>query len=284
MAPDRSAVAKAEGLIGAGRSDLAIAEFQRFVREQPGDEATASLLADQLIAAAEAAAGAGRCADALAYLSVVANWRTVRGDRAAANELRARMERVELANLEAQLDFGSDEPAVPARAPSPRAATPQTRPAAPKDLRLQALRARVYVARGDATGAAQHLMPEMAQGDPVLLLAIAEIQLRAGELDRGIALAESVIGSDPILGDEVVRLGIELADRQPDAGFLLVEMAADAWAAQAKWQKAVDAFEQFVARKGDYVPAVVRLRETEAAAEHALEEKRVIPFRPLRTA
>jgi tetratricopeptide (TPR) repeat protein len=284
MAPDTSAVTRAEGLIGAGRSDLAIAEFQRLIREQPEDEPTAALLADHLIAAAEAAAGSGRCADALAYLSVVANWRTMRGDRAAANDLRARMERVELANLEAQLDFGSDDSGSTAAAPAPRPAASPTRPAAPKDMRLQALRARVYVARGDATGAAYHLMPEMAEGDPVLLLAIAEIQLRAGQFDRGIALAESVIGTDPILGDEVVRLGIELADRQPDAGFLLVEMAADAWTEQGKWQKAADAFEQFVARKPDYVPAVVRLRETEAAAERALEEKRVIPFRPLRTA
>ena len=136
----------------------------------------------------------------------------------------------------------------------------------PSDMRFQALQARTYVARGDAIGAAQYLTAEMAEGDPSLMMAIAEIQLRGGQLDRGIALIEHAIAQDLSVGDDAVRIGIELAEHQPDAGFLLVEMVADAWARHSEWPKATAAFEAFVGEQPNYVPALDRLREMEAAA------------------
>lgn len=277
-----SIVAGTEILVRAGRFDLAVAEFQRFVREQPDQWATAAMVADLFLRAGDEAAADGRSSEALAYLSLVANWRAARGDRAGADELRARIDRLEIADMEFQIELARSASDGPTDAGASRPA-PAALPTYTPDMRLRALRARVYVARGDAVGAAEHLLAEMADGDPALLLAIAEIQLRAGRHDQGIALVECVIAKDPALRDDVVRLGIEIAAHQIDAGFLLVEMAADAWAAEAKWRAAAGAFREFVAHAPEYVPALVRLREIEAAAARP-EPNRVIPFRPARLA
>ena len=231
------------------------------------------------MSAADGAARDGRCAEALAYLQAVANWRDVRGDKTAAKELRRSMERLELAYLESQLGFGSAEHA--GERDSPSRLTTQPRNAAARDIRSQARQALACVARGDAVGAAKHLTEEMAEGDPRLLLAIAEIELRGGKLDRGIILVEQAIARDMSVGDEAVRVGIELARRQPDAGFLIVQMVADAWAAQSEWPKALAALEKFILLKPEYVPAMVRLREMEAAESGESDGKRVVPFRRL---
>jgi len=285
MAPDQNPVLNGtEVPVRPDRPEQAISEFERLVREHPHDVAAAETLADRLVAAADAAATAGRCAEALAYLSVVANWCESRGNGTGAADLRAWIERLELSYLEAQLEFAQHpNEEVPAGNLSSSSAR-QVRSASPPDIRLQALQARTHVARGDAVGAAKHLTAEMAEGDPALLVTIAEIQLRGGRLDSGIALMERAIAHDLSHGDDVVRVGLELAEHQPDAGFLLVEMVADAWAAQSEWPKATAAFEEFITQEPDYVPALVRLRELEAAATDASGDTRVVPFRPLPSA
>lgn len=282
MAPDQNPLRKATPADGPlGRPELAISEFQRLTRERPGDVAAAETLAGQLVSAADGAARDGRCAEALAYLQAVANWRDVRGDKTAATELRGAMERLELAYLESQLGFGSAAHAGEHSSDSPSRLTTQHRNGAARDIRSQARQALACVARGDAVGAAKYLTEEMAEGDPRLLLAIAEIQLRGGKLDRGIILVEQAIARDMSVGDDAVRVGVELARRQPDAGFLIVQMAADAWAAQSEWPKALAALEKFILLKPDYVPAMVRLREMEAAESGEADGKRVVPFRRL---
>ena len=248
-----------ELLVRAGRCDLAIAEFQRFVHEQPDDRATAGLVADLLVRAGDTAAGEGRCTEALEYLSIVANWRVALGDRAGAAELRARIDRLEVADTEAQLEQARTGTAA---------------------VQLRAARARACVAQGDAVGAAEHLTADMADGDPWLLLTIAEIHLRAGHLDRGLALVERAIGHDPSLANPVARLSLDVGARQPDAGFLLAEMAAHVWTTRSRWRAAASVFEDFVAQVPGYAPALVRLRDIEAAASVPSGEKRVLPFLP----
>jgi hypothetical protein len=276
MAPDqRSAGAEVDNR--SVRPELAISEFERLVREHPDDVAAAEMRAEQLVAAAEAAAAARRFSEALACLSVVANWREARSDRAGTDRVRLSIEHVERAHLEAQLGFTGD----PKQADrSTRSSTLTTNTPNPSDMRFQALQARTYIARGDAIGAARYLTAEMAEGDPSLMMAIAEIQLRGGQLDRGIALIEHVIAQDLSVGDDAVLIGIELAEHQPDAGFLLVDMVADAWARRSEWPKATAAFEAFVGEQPNYAPALDRLREMEAAASADVpDDGRVVPFR-----
>jgi len=170
----------------------------------------------------------------------------------------------ELAHLEAQLGLahgrGDRTPAADAWNPMPQAMN-----AKPVDLGHEARQARAFMVHGDAAGAAKHLTAEMADGDPELLLTIGEIQLRGGHLQRGTALVERALAQNLSLAGDEVRIGIELADRQPDAGFVLVEMAADTWAIQSDWPRAAAAFQQFIRLQPDYVPAHIRLRELEAA-------------------
>lgn len=281
MTPDQKSVPRrTEILARIGHPDLVISEFERFVRERPADLTSAAALADQLMAAADVAAAEGRCADALAYLSAVANWCESRGNRTIAAEIRTCIERLEVAHLEAQLGFAHRPiEGAPVIAPSPRITPRDTRTLSP-DVRYHASQARAYLTRGDAIGAARHLTAEMAGGNPALLLAIAEIQLRGGRLDRGVAMVERAIAQDPTVGGDVVQLGMEMGKRQPDAGFMLVEMVADAWAARFEWSKAAAAFEQFTFQQPDYAPALVRLREMEAAAGGAPGDgKRIVPVR-----
>jgi hypothetical protein len=254
-----------------------IAEFERLIREQPANIAAAQILVDRLLAAAHTAAAAGRSAEALACLSVVANWCESKGDHARTSALRGSIQRLERAHLEAQLGFenADDDNATP----SDSSAAAKVDSPSRVDMRLQALQARAYIARGDATGAARHLTTEMADGDPTLMMAIAEIQLRGGQLDRGIASVQRVIALDLALGDDVVLIAMELAEHQPDAGFMLVDMVADAWARRSEWTKAAAAFEAFVAERPEYAPALARLCQMQAAAAASPDDSRVVPFR-----
>jgi hypothetical protein len=264
------------------RPELAISEFERFVRERPDDVESAETRAEQLIAAAEAAGAARRFSEALACLSVVANWHEARGDRAGTGRVRVSIERLERAHLEAQLGLTDD--AKHADGNTRVSMLRATNTPGPSDIRFQALQARTYIARGDAIGAARYLTAEMAEGDPSLMMAIAEIQLRGGQLDRGIALIERAITEDPSVGDDAVLIGIELAEHQPDAGFLLVDMVADAWVKRSEWPKATAAFEAFVGEQPNYAPALARLQEMEAAVLEAPDDDRIVPFRQLPSA
>ena len=281
MAPDqRSAGAEVDNR--SVRPELAISEFERLVREHPDDVAAAEIRAEQLVAAAETAAAARRFSEALACLSVVATWREARKDRAGTDRVRLSIEQVERAHLEAQLGLTGDPKQADRGTRSSMLATDTLNPS---DMRFQALQARTYIARGDAIGAARYLTAEMAEGDPSLMMAIAEIQLRGGQLDRGIALIEHIIAQDLSVGDDAVLIGIELAEHQPDAGFLLVDMVADAWARRSEWPKAAAAFEAFVGEQPSYAPALDRLREMEAAASADVpDDARVVPFRRLASA
>jgi tetratricopeptide (TPR) repeat protein len=281
MAPEqRPAPPGAEAHYRPVRPERGISEFERLTREHPDNVGAAEVRANQLVAAAEAAAAARRFSEALACFSVVANWRESRNDRAGAERLRVSIDRLERIHLEAQLGL-TDDPKHTDRSKASSTLATKTPSASGSDMRFHALQARMYVARGDAVGAAPHLTAEMAEGDPSLMMAIAEIQMRGGQLDRGIALIERAVTQDLSVGDDAVLIGIELAERQPDAGFLLVDMVADVWARRSEWSRAISAFEAFIGEQPDYASALERLRDLEAAASGPPDDARVVPFRRL---
>ena len=219
MTPDRDAIlAGTELLVRTGRYNLAVAEFEKFVHEQPGAWPMAAMLADLFRRAGETAAAEGRSAEAIAYFGLVAKWRAARGDRQGADELRARIEILELDDVEAQLEV------VRSAAHDASTAGAGTPPCS-ASVREAAALAREAVARGDAVEAANHLTAEMAGDNAAVLLTIAEVLLRGGQLDRGIALADLAMSADRSLAGAVARLGSEVAAREPNAGFLLIEMA-----------------------------------------------------------
>lgn len=218
MTPDRDAIlAGTELLVRTGRFELAVGEFEKFVHDQPGAWPMAAMLADLFRRAGETAAAEGRSAEAIAYFGLVAKWRAARGDRLGADELRTRIEILELDDVEAQLQV--------VRSSAHEASAPIGSTPADPHMRAAAALARDAVARGDALEAAVHLTAEMAGDNASILLTIAEVLLRAGQLDRGIAMADLAMTADHRLADAVARLGSEVAAREPNAGFLLIEMA-----------------------------------------------------------
>jgi tetratricopeptide (TPR) repeat protein len=131
----------------------------------------------------------------------------------------------------------------------------------PADGELRAQLARTFVARGDLQAAGEYLTTETAGADPQLLLMAAEIQLRGGNLDEGLALVRRVLEEDPARGEDVASVGWKFADESPDIGFRVVELAADSAVARTDWASAAAALQEFVTRVPNHIPALMRLVE-----------------------
>jgi tetratricopeptide (TPR) repeat protein len=128
-----------------------------------------------------------------------------------------------------------------------------------KELRVRV--ARTLLARGDVQAASELLTAETAGDDPQVMITAAEIQLRSGKLDEGVALARRLIEQDPARRDEVAALGSNVAQHAPEAGFALVELSAEAAVASNDWAAAAGAMQEYVTRVPTFIPALMRLVE-----------------------
>ena len=131
----------------------------------------------------------------------------------------------------------------------------------PDDADLKATLARAFVARGDLATAAEYLTVESAGSDPRLLLTVAEMRLRGGKIDEGVEIIKRLLDEDPSRREEIALLGWSVAEQAPDAGFRIVELAADTAVAQGDWAGAAAALQEFVTRVTGHVPALMRLVE-----------------------
>ena len=131
----------------------------------------------------------------------------------------------------------------------------------PADGELKVYLARAFVARGDFASAAEYLTVETAGNDPRLLLTVATIQLRDGKLDEGVALVRRLLEENPSSRDDVAQLGWNIADHVPEAGFIVVGLAADTAVAESDWPSAAAAWQEFVTRIPSHIPALMRLIE-----------------------
>jgi len=131
----------------------------------------------------------------------------------------------------------------------------------PSDGELNAYMARAFVARGDLASAAEYLTMETAGNDSTLLLTVAQIQLRDGRLDEAVALVRRLLEEDPSIRDDVAQLGWNVAEHVPEAGFIVVGLAADTAVAQVDWPAAAAVLQEFVTRIPSHIPALMRLVE-----------------------
>ena len=131
----------------------------------------------------------------------------------------------------------------------------------PEDAELRATLARTFVARGDLATAGEYLTVESAGNDPKLLLTVAEMRMRGGRVDEGIEIVKRLLEEDPSRRDEIALVGWRVAETAPDAGFRIVELAADTAVAQGDWGGAAAALQEFVTRVRGHVPALMRLVE-----------------------
>ena len=131
----------------------------------------------------------------------------------------------------------------------------------PDDLGLQASLARRFVEEGNAVAAAEHLRPEMAEDDPALLLAIAEIQLRGGHPDKAVDLVRRSVTKNHEMTPDVSALALRASGAVPDTAWTLMQLAVDGWATHSDLATAASALEEFVQRLPDSTPALIRLVE-----------------------
>ncbi len=131
----------------------------------------------------------------------------------------------------------------------------------PLDTELSAQLARTFIARGDLATAAAYLTAETAGDDPALLLTVADIQLRGDKFEEGLTLVRRLLTADPSRREQIAMLGWNVAEKAPEAGFLVVELAADAAVADVDWAGAAAVLQEFVTRVPNHIPALMRLVE-----------------------
>jgi tetratricopeptide (TPR) repeat protein len=137
----------------------------------------------------------------------------------------------------------------------------QAAAANPDDTELKTELARTFVARGDVKTAAEYLTVETAGDNPELLMTVAEIQLGGDKSDEGVAIVRRLIEGDPARRERIAVLGWTVAERKPEAGFLVVELAAETAVAHSDWAGAAAVLQEFVTRVPNHIPALMRLVE-----------------------
>ncbi len=131
----------------------------------------------------------------------------------------------------------------------------------PDDKDLRARLAKTFLARGDVQSAGAHLTVETAGGDPNLLMTAAEIQLRGGQIDQGMALVRQILEGDSSRREDIAAMGWNIAPHAPEAGFAVVELSAEAAVSKNDWASAAAALQEFVTRVPSFIPALMRLVE-----------------------
>lgn len=131
----------------------------------------------------------------------------------------------------------------------------------PADAELRAHLGRTFAARGDLTTAAEYLTEESAGDDPQLLLTVAEMRLRGGQIEEGIGIARRLLAEDAGRRDQIAMVGWNIAEQAPDAGFALVDLAAEVSVEAGDWANAAAALQEFVTRVPNHIPALMRLVE-----------------------
>jgi tetratricopeptide (TPR) repeat protein len=137
----------------------------------------------------------------------------------------------------------------------------QAAQANPGDNDLAAQLARAYLAKGDLAAAERYLTADTAGDDPELLLTVADIRLRGDNFEEGVAIVRQLLEKDPLRRERVAQLGWGVAEKAPDAGFRVVELAADAAMELADWPGAAAVLQEFVTRVPNHIPALMRLVE-----------------------
>jgi len=131
------------------------------------------------------------------------------------------------------------------------------------DTELKAELAKKLIARGDVAAAALYLTAETAGDDPELLLLAADIKLRGDDVADGMAIVKKLLDQDAGRREQIAQLGWSVAESRPEAGFQVVELAADSAVAQSPsdWPAAAAALQEFCTRVPNHIPALMRLVE-----------------------
>lgn len=131
----------------------------------------------------------------------------------------------------------------------------------PSDIDVKTQLLRSYLARKDFAQGRRYLSREVAGDDPELLWMLAEMELRAGNSEQGLAILQEVVASHPSRRDQLVLLGCSVADVSVDTAYRVIDLAASAAVSSDEWADAAAAINEFVNREPGHIPALMRLVE-----------------------
>ncbi len=263
----------AEHFVQDGFYPKAAALYKKILKIAPGDEQAQLYLG-------EISAKQGLIVDAKAYFNAVAARRRSRGDRKGADEIVVRLSTLDPTDIDARiagarvLALGGDEKRAAglfrelhadlSEKDRDQEATAALREAVrldPADLEGRSILAKSALAAGDLETARSYLDRKSAEGDPGLLLALADIELRSGRLDQVREILQALLSASPTSRTNVIDIAWTLTSASADAAFVCIDTAVDAAIAAREFDDAASLLQEFVARRPGHVPALLKLVE-----------------------
>ena len=263
----------AEHFFEDGFYPKAAAIYKKILKITPDDETAQMQLA-------ELSVKQGLLADAKSCLAAVAARRRARGDHSGANEIVIRLGSIDPSDLDARMlaarvvaqggDAGAaatrfrqvyDGLLEKGRADEALEALREAVRLNPADREGRATLATAAIASGDLDGVRSYLDRETAGDDPALLMALADIELRSGNLDAAREFLPTILAGHSELRSKVIEIGWALADSSHEAAFVCVESAVDAAIAARDFEDAAAVLQEFVTRLPGQIQALLKLIE-----------------------
>ena len=263
----------AQHFVDEGFYPKAAALYKKILKLQPQDEVTQIQLAD-------ISARQGLLADAKSHLNAIAARRRAKGDRRGAAEIVVRLGTIDPSDFDARLaaartleEMGEEEEAgkrfkalhddllEKGRTAEAIEALKEFVRINPLEREARSILAKGALEQGDVAGAREFLDEDSAGDDPVLLLPLAEIELRSGELTRAKGLLGRLMTADPSRRGTVTELGWSFVDSSPETTFICLESAVDGAMTASAFEEAAASLQEFVARVPGQIPALLKLVE-----------------------
>ena len=132
----------------------------------------------------------------------------------------------------------------------------------PGDVDGRAILARTALAAGDIAEARGYLDRETVGEDPSLMMALVDIELRSGALDKARELLAKLLALKGELRHDIVDVGWkQLSHGSPDGAFVYIDAAVNVSVAAHEFDDAAAILQEFVTRQSAHVPALLKLVE-----------------------
>jgi tetratricopeptide (TPR) repeat protein len=263
----------ADHLMHEGFFPRAAAIYKKILKIKPDEEAVQLNLG-------EISAKQGLLADSKTYFLAVANRRNARGDRAGADEMIVRLGVLDPADFGARSlaarTLAANGDAIAAamqyramhadllekgRQPEALAALREAVRFNPDDMDGRVELARGALAEGDLDAAKPYLDRAIAGENPTLLMALLEIELRAGAMDSAREILALLLRLDESLRAKIVDLAWTLAPESPEAASVCIDTAVEAELAVGNFVDAAALLQEFVTRVSGQILALLKLVE-----------------------
>jgi tetratricopeptide (TPR) repeat protein len=273
----------AEHFVEEGFYPKAAALFKKILKLKPQDEVTQIQLAD-------ISARQGLLADAKSHLNAVAARRRAKGDRRGAAEIIVRLGTIDPADFDARLqaartleEMGEEEEAgnrfkalhadllEKGRVAEAMDALKEFVRINPLERDSRGILAKALLESGDIEGAREFLDEDSAGGDPSLLLALIEIEIRSNEIVKAKGVMSRLLAADARQQDALLALGWAAADTNVEVTSGCIEAVVDAAIGRSEYREAAAKLQEFTSRVPGQIPALLKL--VEVCVDGGLEQE-----------